>query len=82
MWTFILRRATALADPAEAQRVSAAIPTVQRSGYAIGAAYVGVIANSAGLEPAASPPGACLLRGPEEPPKTVLEEAHVRMEYT
>ncbi len=53
-WTFILRRATALADPSEAQRVSAAIPTIQRSGYAVGAAYVGVVANGAGLAPAAS----------------------------
>ncbi len=53
-WTFILRRATALADPGEAQRVAAAIPTIQRSGYAIGAAYVGVIANGAGFAPEAS----------------------------
>ena len=48
-WTFILRRATALAPRAETERVSAAIPTVQRLGYAVGAAYVGIVANAAGF---------------------------------
>ena len=33
----------------EIQRVSGAIPTVQRIGYALGAAYVGIIANAAGF---------------------------------
>ena len=48
-WTFILRRTTALADPSEVQRISGAMPTVQRLGYAIGAAYVGIVANAAGF---------------------------------
>lgn len=48
-WTFILRRATALAPQGETQRVSAAIPTVQRLGYALGAAYAGIIANAADI---------------------------------
>ncbi|NNE50978.1 MAG: MFS transporter [Sulfitobacter sp.] len=48
-WTFILRRVTAVTPAAEVQRVSAAIPTVQRMGYALGAAYVGVVANAAGF---------------------------------
>ncbi|MCD1628148.1 MFS transporter [Seohaeicola saemankumensis] len=48
-WTFILRRTTALADPEEVQRISGAIPTVQRLGYALGAAYIGIVANAAGF---------------------------------
>lgn len=48
-WTFILRRTTALAQPDEVQRISGAIPTVQRLGYALGAAYVGIVANASGL---------------------------------
>lgn len=48
-WTFILRRATALAPPDEAERIAAAMPTVQRLGYALGAAYVGIVANAAGF---------------------------------
>jgi len=48
-WTFILRRTVALADPDEVQRVSGAVPTIQRLGYALGAAYVGIVANAAGL---------------------------------
>jgi len=48
-WTFILRRATALAPPGEVERVSGAIPTVQRLGYALGAAFAGIVANAAGI---------------------------------
>jgi len=48
-WTFILRRVTTLSDPAETERVSGALPTVQRLGYALGAAYIGIIANAAGF---------------------------------
>lgn len=48
-WTFILRRTTAVADAGEVQRVSAAVPTIQRLGYALGAAYVGIVANASGL---------------------------------
>ena len=49
-WTFILRRVTYLADSNEQERVAAAMPTIQRFGYAFGAAYIGIIANAAGLE--------------------------------
>lgn len=49
-WTFILRRATAVARPGEIDLVAGAIPTVQRLGYALGAAYVGIIANAFGIE--------------------------------
>jgi hypothetical protein len=31
------------------RKVSGAIPTIQRLGYALGAAYAGIIANAAGL---------------------------------
>jgi MFS family permease len=48
-WTFILRRTIALADADEVQRVSGAIPTIQRLGYALGAASVGIVANASGL---------------------------------
>ncbi len=48
-WTFILRRATALVGPEDGDRVSAAINTVQRFGYALGAAAIGILANKAGL---------------------------------
>lgn len=48
-WTFILRRATSLAPAAETARIAAAMPTVQRLGYALGAAYVGIVANAAGF---------------------------------
>ncbi|SDG42618.1 MFS transporter [Sulfitobacter delicatus] len=48
-WTFILRRITALVAEDEVQRVSGAMPTVQRLGYALGAAYVGIIANASGF---------------------------------
>ena len=48
-WTFILRRVTASCDPSEIHRVSGAIPTVQRLGYALGAAYLGIVANASGI---------------------------------
>ena len=48
-WTFILRRTTALAEAGEVQRISGAIPTVQRLGYALGAAYIGIVANASGF---------------------------------
>jgi MFS family permease len=48
-WTFILRQATRTADAREVQRISGAIPTTQRLGYALGAAYIGIVANASGL---------------------------------
>lgn len=48
-WSFILRRTIVVADADEVQRVSGAIPTIQRLGYALGAAYVGIVANASGL---------------------------------
>lgn len=49
-WTFILRRAIRLTPEADRERVSSAIPTLQRLGMAIGAAYAGILANAAGLD--------------------------------
>ena len=57
-WTFVLRRATALADKNEIQRVSGAIPTVHRLGYALGAAYIGIVANASGLTTMETPAAA------------------------
>lgn len=51
-WTSVLRRATALAPAGEKERVMGAISTVQRIGYAIGAAVIGLAANIAGLDAA------------------------------
>ena len=48
-WTFILRRATGLAAPDDRDRLASALPTVQRLGYAIGAALAGIIANASGF---------------------------------
>ena len=48
-WTFVLRRATALAEQDDALRVAGGMPTIQRLGYAFGAAYVGIVANASGI---------------------------------
>lgn len=53
-WTFILRRATAISTASERERVAGAIPPMQRLGFALGAALVGVVANAAGLASDAS----------------------------
>ena len=47
--TFVLRRIVGLADPTEAQRISGAMPTVMRVGYAFGAAVFGGVANACGM---------------------------------
>ena len=51
-WTFILRLAGNIAPESEKERIAAALPTVQRAGYALGAAYIGIIANTAQLDSA------------------------------
>jgi predicted MFS family arabinose efflux permease len=48
-WTFVIRRATALAREGDAARLAGAIPTVSRLGYALGAAYLGIVANASGF---------------------------------
>lgn len=53
-WTFILRRATRLSPPDDVERLTAALPTVGRVGYGLGAAAMGIFANSAGFDGGAS----------------------------
>src|SRR5262245_26893642 len=48
-WTFILRRLTILVPRSETERVAAALPTLQRIGYALGAASIGIVANAVGM---------------------------------
>ena len=48
-WTFTLRRMTLLAPESDAERAASAMPTLQQLGYAIGAAYVGIVPNAAGI---------------------------------
>ncbi|MZR29751.1 MFS transporter [Sneathiella litorea] len=55
-WTFILRRALKLAPTDEYERIASAIPTLQRVGFALGAAYAGILANAAGLSEQADMP--------------------------
>src|SRR5262245_18451202 len=48
-WAFVLRRIVAGVPAGERERASAAVPTLQMIGYAVGAAASGVVANSLGL---------------------------------
>ena len=54
-WVFILRQLLACAEPLERERVSAAMPTIQRLGYALGAAFIGIVANANGFSAALTP---------------------------
>lgn len=53
-WSFILRRNLQFVPPDEADRLSAAQPTIGRLGYALGAAVTGIFANVAGFHSGAS----------------------------
>jgi MFS family permease len=48
-WGFVLRRIVASVASGERERASAAMPTMQMIGYAVGAAASGVVANTLGL---------------------------------
>lgn len=48
-WTFIPRRICALAPTHEIERATSAVPTAQAIGYAVGASYIGIIANASGF---------------------------------
>ena len=54
-WPFVTRVIVAVADPAESTIASSAIPTMQRIGYAVGAALCGIIANASGFSQGLSP---------------------------
>lgn len=53
--SFLVRRAILLAGPNDKERISAAMPTLSRLGYALGAAISGMLANSAGFSVSADP---------------------------
>ena len=57
-WTFILRHGTAQIQTSEHKRFAAAMPTIQRLGYASGAAYIGIVANALGFAAVMSKPEA------------------------
>lgn len=54
-WTFVLRRGGRLVAAEDGERFAAALPTVGRLGYALGASFVGILANRAGFAEAAGP---------------------------
>ncbi|MCV2868253.1 MFS transporter [Defluviimonas sp. WL0002] len=57
-WSFIVRRAGRLAVGEDTDRMTAALPTIGRLGYALGASTMGIFANSAGFDASASAPDA------------------------
>lgn len=48
-WTFVYRRSAEIVAGDDRERMTAALSTIQRLGYALGAAYVGFIANRSGF---------------------------------
>ncbi len=48
-WAAILRFATRSATSSDAERIASAMPTIQRLGYAVGAASMGMAANALGF---------------------------------
>ena len=53
-WAFMVRLATKLVPDGERERMASAIPTTQRLGYALGAAFAGILANATGFAEQAS----------------------------
>jgi len=47
-WGYIIRRVVDTASPDDKDRASAMLPVIQQIGFALGAAYAGVVANSLG----------------------------------
>jgi MFS family permease len=54
-WPFVTRMIVAAAAPSERTVASSAVPTMQRLGYAVGAAIAGIIANAAGFSRGLNP---------------------------
>ena len=50
MWGFIIRRVIAAAPPAEKDRTASLLPITQQTGFALGAALTGLIANGLGID--------------------------------
>lgn len=53
-WPFLVQRATTIAEKQDTERIATALPTVQRLGFALGAAITGIVANSSGFVQAQS----------------------------
>jgi MFS family permease len=49
VWPFVTRIVVSAAHPDERSVASSAVPTIQRIGYAVGAAVAGIIANASGF---------------------------------
>ena len=49
MWGFIIKRIIGAASSAEKDRAASMIPITQQAGFALGAAFAGLIANGLGL---------------------------------
>ncbi len=49
MWGFVIKRVVAAAHPADKDRTSSLLPITQQTGFALGAALSGLIANGFGL---------------------------------
>jgi MFS family permease len=54
-WPFVTRLIVAAAKPEERTIASSAVPTMQRIGYAVGAALTGIIANASGFSGGLNP---------------------------
>ena len=54
MWGYIIKRVVGAASVGEKDRTASLLPITQQSGFALGAALSGLIANSLGLESASS----------------------------
>jgi len=59
MWGFIIKRVIAAAPPAEKDRAASLLPITQQTGFALGAALTGLIANGLGVN---QQPGAAELK--------------------
>ena len=62
-WPFLTRVIVASAAPDEQTIASAAVPTMQRIGYAVGAAIAGIIANASGFSEGLSREAAATVAG-------------------
>lgn len=62
-WPFLTRIIVASAAPGEQTIASAAVPTMQRIGYAVGAAVAGIIANASGFSEGLSREAAATVAG-------------------
>ncbi|MEZ2332616.1 MFS transporter [Mesorhizobium sp. RCC_202] len=62
-WPFLTRIIVASAAPDEQTIASAAVPTMQRIGYAVGAAIAGIIANASGFSEGLSREAAATVAG-------------------